>query len=65
MKIKTIKKINEEKCWDGYKRNYDVPKGQQGSCELKEDELEEKKKRKKKKKVVMMFGLLLMLLVLS
>ena len=51
MKIKTIKKINEEKCWDGYKRNYDVPKGQQGSCELKEDELEEKKKRKKKKKV--------------
>ncbi len=38
-----------EDCWDGYKRNHDVPKGQQGSCELKEDELEEKKKKKSKK----------------
>ena len=37
MKIKIVKKINEERCWDGYKRNYDVPKGEQGSCEQKNE----------------------------
>ena len=25
-------KILSEKCWDGYERNPDIPKGQQGSC---------------------------------
>ena len=37
MKIRIVKKVNEEKCWDGYRRNYDVPKGKQGSCEQKSE----------------------------
>ncbi len=30
-----------EKCWDGYQRNYDVPKGEQGSCEIKKEAAED------------------------
>ena len=39
-----------EDCWDGYVRNYDVPKGTPGSCKKKtnEEELDEKKKKRKK-----------------
>ncbi|MEC7577836.1 MAG: hypothetical protein VYD35_01530 [Actinomycetota bacterium] len=29
--------LKEERCWDGYQRNYDVPKGEQGSCEIKKE----------------------------
>lgn len=43
-----------ERCWDGYERNPNVPKGQQGSCRKKgsvsEEVIDEKKKKKKKKK---------------
>ena len=30
----------DEKCWDGYQRNPDVPKGEQGSCVAKTNEAE-------------------------
>ena len=43
-------KVLSEKCWDGYERNPDIPKGDRGSCVEKTDEVEEAKVKKPCKK---------------
>ena len=45
-----LEAVLAEDCWDGYIRNYDIPKGQPGSCKKRtnEEELDEKKKKRKK-----------------
>ena len=35
-------KVLSEKCWDGYERNPDIPKGDRGSCVEKTDEVKDK-----------------------
>jgi hypothetical protein len=36
--FRLIEEVMNEDCWDGYKRDYDVPKGDPGSCEKNTDE---------------------------
>lgn len=43
-------KVLSERCWDGYKRNPKIPKGDRGSCIDKTNEVEEAKVKKPCKK---------------